>query len=86
MEAAVAGAVSLHHVAPDDLHGVQDLPEQGAEDGGGGAGQVVQGAVHCYNKDKYNYLNTSFSHIAKVTLLSKLIMGGLEHKLVLLAR
>jgi hypothetical protein len=48
----VAGAVSLHHVLPDDLHGVQGLPDHGAADGGGEAGQVVQGAVHRYNKDK----------------------------------
>ena len=50
VETAVAGAVSLHHVLPDDLHGVQGLPDHGAADGGGEAGQVVQGAVHRYNE------------------------------------
>jgi hypothetical protein len=50
VETAVAGAVSLHHVLPDDLHGVQGLPDHGAADGGGEAGQVVQGAVNRYNE------------------------------------
>ena len=48
----MAGAVSLHHVIPDDLHGVQGLLDRGAADGGGEACQVVQGAVHRYKKDK----------------------------------
>ena len=42
----MAGAVSLHHVIPDDLHGVQGLPAHGVADGGGKAGHAVQGAVH----------------------------------------
>ena len=46
VETAVAGAVSLHPVIPDDLHGVQGLLDHGAADGGGEAGQVVQGAVY----------------------------------------
>ena len=46
----MAGAFSLHHVIPDDLYGVQGLPDHGAADGGGEAGQVVQGAFHRYPK------------------------------------
>ena len=42
----MAGAVSLHHVIPDDLHGVQGFLDHGAADGGREAYQVVQGAVH----------------------------------------
>ena len=41
LETAVAGAGCLHHVIPDDLHGVQGLPDPGAADGAGESCEVV---------------------------------------------
>ena len=49
LETVMAGAICLYWSIPDDLHGVQVLPDRGAADWGGEADQVVQAAVNRYS-------------------------------------